>query len=241
MNQSITRALPGAAFGAFVIRTNTGQAEDIKIDRSNRAFKEAQASLTRSTEVYKTISEGKMGKVPQSVLDSTRCVVVFPDTMTISAGLGKTHGDGVGFCKSAAGTWQNPMFLTLIGGSLGLQAGVTSARLVLYITGDKAAEALKQGTFTLDGELRAVAGTFYETVAASHADLVAYQRTEKLFADASVEGINISRDESHERAFYEGAQGNEKPLPIRFSRVLDHETGLERCDNRGKPGHLHRL
>jgi len=202
MNQSITRAVLGAAFGAFVIGTNTGQAEDIKIDRSTRAFKEAQSSLTRSTEVYKTISEGKMGKVPQSVLDSTRCVVVFPDTMTISAGLGGTHGDGVGFCKSAAGTWQNPMFLNLIGGSLGLQAGVKSADIVLYITGDKAAEALKQGTFKLGGELSAVAGTFDKTVAASHAEVVAYQRTEGLFAGASVEGINISRDESDERAFY---------------------------------------
>lgn len=201
MKQAIRCAVLGAALGALV-GSHDARAQDVKIDRNSRAFKEAQDSLSKSTHVYKTISEGKMGKVPQSVLDSTKCVAIFPNTMTISAGLGGTHGDGVGFCKSAAGTWQNPMFLNLIGGSLGLQAGVKSADIVLYITGEKAADALKKGTFKIGGELSAVAGTFDKTLTAPHAEVVAYQRTEGLFAGASVEGVNISRDESDERAFY---------------------------------------
>lgn len=109
-------------------------AEDTQIDRNSRAFKEADYTLTKSTDVYREISEGKQGKVPQSVLDKTRCVAIFPDTVTVSAGLGGIHGDGVGFCKSSAGTWENPMFLNLTGGSIGLQAGVKSADMVLYIT-----------------------------------------------------------------------------------------------------------
>jgi lipid-binding SYLF domain-containing protein len=92
--------------------------------------------------------------------------------------------------------------LNLIGGSLGIQAGVKSVDMVLYVTGDKAAEALKKGTFKLGGELSAVAGTFDKTFAAGEAEVVAYQRAEGLFAGASLEGISISRDESDERAFY---------------------------------------
>ncbi len=201
MNVPLCRAM---TFSALLSLTPmlTLQAEDIPIDRSTRAFKEAQDTLSRSTQLYKTISEGKLGKVPQSVLDTARCVAIFPDTVTVSAGLGGIHGDGIGFCRSSAGQWQNPMFLNLIGGSLGLQAGVKSADMVLYITGDKAAEALKSGAFKIGGELSAVAGTFDKTFAASHAQVVAYQRSEGLFAGASVEGINISRDESDERAFY---------------------------------------
>jgi len=201
MNRSTRCAILGAALSTL-LQIQGATAEEIKIDRSTRAFKEAQESLTKSTQLYKTISEGKMGKVPQSVLDTTKCVAIFPDTMTVSMALGGTHGDGVGFCKSAAGTWQNPMFLNLIGGSLGIQAGVKSADMVLYITGEKAAEALKKGTFKLGGELSAVAGTFDKTFAAGHAEVVAYQRAEGLFAGASVDGISISRDESDERAFY---------------------------------------
>jgi len=180
----------------------TAAAEDIKIDKSTRAFKEAELNLTRSTAVYKSISEGKTGKVPKSVLEKTKCVAIFPDTVTISAGLGGTHGDGVVFCKTAAGTWENPMFLNMLGGSVGLQAGVKSADIVLYITGDKAVEALKRGNFKVGGELSAVAGTFDKTFEAPHADVVAYSRSEGLFLGAALDGVNISRDDSDERAFY---------------------------------------
>jgi lipid-binding SYLF domain-containing protein len=177
-------------------------AQEIKIDRSTRAFKEAQTTLNESTRVYKAISEGKTGKVPSAVLEKAKCVAIFPNTVTISAGLGGTHGDGVGFCKTGAGTWENPMFLDLIGGSVGVQAGVKATDLILYITGDKAADALRRGKFIVGGELSAVAGTFDKTVEAPQAEVVAYHRTEGLFLGASIDGVNISRDDGDERAFY---------------------------------------
>jgi lipid-binding SYLF domain-containing protein len=182
--------------------STTVRAEDAAIDRSSRAFKEAELTLTKSTGVYKEISEGKYGKVPQSILDKVRCVAVFPDTVTVSAGLGGTHGDGVGFCKTSTGQWENPMFLNLIGGSVGLQAGVKSADMVLYITGEKAAQALLKGSFKVGGELSAVAGTFDKTVPSPQAEVVAYSRSQGLFMGASLDGVSISRDDSDERAFY---------------------------------------
>lgn len=190
-----------ALFFAFPC-TDMYAAEELEIDRNSRAFKEAEYTLTKSTTVYKEISEGKLGKVPQSVLDKTRCVAIFPDTVTVSAGLGGTHGDGIGFCKTSAGEWENPMFLNLIGGSVGLQAGVKSADIVLYITGNRAMEALKKGSFKVGGELSAVAGTFDKTVPSTQAEVVAYSRSQGLFMGAALEGINVSRDDSDERAFY---------------------------------------
>jgi lipid-binding SYLF domain-containing protein len=177
-------------------------AEEPEVDRNSRAFKDAEYTLTKSTTVYKEISEGKMGKIPQSVLDKTRCVAIFPDTVTVSAGLGGTHGDGIGFCKTSAGAWENPMFLNLIGGSIGLQAGVKSADIVLYITGTRAMESLKKGSFKVGGELSAVAGTFDKTVPSTQAEVVAYSRSQGLFMGASLDGVNVSRDDSDERAFY---------------------------------------
>jgi lipid-binding SYLF domain-containing protein len=195
------RIISALVLGATIC-TSSARAEDPAVDRSSRAFKEAELTLTKSTGVYKEISEGKYGKVPQSILDKVRCVAIFPDTVTVSAGIGGTHGDGVGFCKTAAGQWENPMFLNLIGGSIGLQAGVKSADMVLYITGEKAAQALQRGSFKVGGELSAVAGTFDKTVPSPQAQVVAYTRSQGLFAGASLEGVNISRDDSDERAFY---------------------------------------
>jgi lipid-binding SYLF domain-containing protein len=195
--------------GAVVCTRHTAEAAEEKpFDRSSKAFREAEASLQRSTEVYKAISESKEKPVPQSVLHQAKCVVIFPDTRTVSLGVGATHSDGVGFCKTASNTWENPMFLNLTGGSIGLQAGYKSADVVLYITGQRAVDALRKGEFTLSGEMSAVAGTFDRTFEPKQADIVAYRRTAGAFAGASIEGVNISRDQDDEAAFY----GTKQPV-----------------------------
>ncbi len=196
------KALSLSALCASFIPVMAHATDEPAVDRTSRAFREAELTLTKSTDVYKQISEGKLGKVPQSILDKTRCVAIFPDTVTVSAGIGGTHGDGVGFCKTATGQWENPMFLNLIGGSVGLQAGVKSADMVLYVTGEKAAQALQRGTFKVGGELSAVAGTFDKTLPSPAAEVVAYSRSQGLFMGASLDGVSISRDDSDERAFY---------------------------------------
>ena len=178
------------------------QAQESPVNRKSRAFKEAELILAKSTDLYQEISQGKLGKVPSSILQRTRCVAIFPDTVTISAGLGGTHGDGVGFCKTADGDWENPMFLNLIGGSVGLQAGVKSADMVLYIVGQRAADALQRGSFKVGGELSAVAGSFDKTLPSPQAEVVAYSRSQGLFMGASIDGVSITRDDSDERAFY---------------------------------------
>jgi lipid-binding SYLF domain-containing protein len=192
---------------AALLPLGSTSAEDRAVDRSSTSFKEAERSLQRSTEVYKAISESKEKKVPQSVLNRSKCVAVFPDTRTVSLGVGGTHSDGVGFCKTAQGTWENPMFLNLTGGSIGLQAGYKSADMVLFITGDKAQQALQRGEFKLGGDMSAVAGSFDRTFEPKQAEVVVYRRTEGLFAGASIEGVSITRDEDDESAFY----GAKKP------------------------------
>ena len=196
-----TTATAVCLFG-LLVDTPSSQAEDVRVNRKSRAFKEAELVLAKSTELYQEISQGKLGKVPPSILQRTKCVAIFPDTVTISAGLGGTHGDGVGFCKTADGEWENPMFLNLIGGSVGLQAGVKSADMVLYIVGQRAAEALQKGSFKVGGELSAVAGSFDKTVPSPQAEVIAYSRSQGLFMGASIDGVSITRDDSDERAFY---------------------------------------
>ena len=123
-------------------------------------MREAKESIREATDVYKAMAQDSKNKVPKSVLDNAKCIAIFPDAVTVSLGIGGSHSDGVAFCKSSTGAWQNPMFLDLVGGSIGVQAGVKSADVVMYITGDKARADLENGKFTVGGELSAVAGTF---------------------------------------------------------------------------------
>lgn len=187
-----------------------------------KSGKTARNSLEEATEVYRSVSQDSKHKVPASVLNKASCVAIFPDAVTVSLGVGGSHSDGVAFCKTASGQWENPMFLNMTGGSIGVQAGVKSSDIVMYFTGDKAVTDLKAGKFTVGGEASAVAGSFDESFRPNNAQVVAYTRSKGLFAGASVDGVNISRDHDDELAFY----GTDKPsltakLPSDTERLVN--------------------
>jgi lipid-binding SYLF domain-containing protein len=175
--------------------------------RNRRNDSEARESLRKSTEVYRSVIQNAKQKVPQSVRNEAKCVAIFPDPVTVSLGIGGVHSDGVAYCKTSGGQWENPMFLNMTGGSIGLQAGIKTADAVLYLTGDKAVNDLKNGKFRVGGELSAVAGSFDETFRPAAAQVVAYSHAQGLFAGASIDGVEVSRDRDQEMAFY----GTENP------------------------------
>ena len=162
-------------------------------------------TLAKAREIYQSVLNDTHGKVPRSVLQNAKCVAIFPKVITAAIGVGGMQGDGVAFCKNSASTtakWGNPIFLDLTGGSVGVQAGVKSQDLVLYMTGDKARASLEAGSFKLAGELSAVAGQYDSAFIAPPSGVVAYSQTEGVFAGASVDGVSISRDDAAERDFY---------------------------------------
>jgi lipid-binding SYLF domain-containing protein len=164
---------------------------------------EVQETLAEAIEAYRAITNER--KIPATIQNNAKCIAIFPDVVTAAIGVGGIHGDGVAFCKNTQGaqnTWSNPVFLNLNGGTLGVQAGVKSADVLLYISSDKAREGIEKGGFQLSGDLSAVAGTLDGTVVARPAGVVAYMRTEGVFAGAAVNGTNLSRDDEDQQAFY---------------------------------------
>lgn len=187
--------------------SNSQQMVSSHSSSSSRADrKDANSTLREGIEVYRAIVKGSHGAIPRSVQANAKCAMVFPNVITAALAVGGIHGDGVAFCKNASQEWSNPVFVDLTGASLGVQAGVKSADVVLFMTGENARTAIERGSFQLGGELSAVAGKFDETFSAPTAGVVAYTRTEGVFAGASLGGVNISRDQEDEKAVY-GASG----------------------------------
>jgi SH3 domain-containing YSC84-like protein 1 len=189
-----------------------------RLDGPMAATNDDESTVQRASEVYRSIVQGPHGKVPNSVLSSAKCVAVFPNVVTAALGVGGIHGDGVAFCKNATNKWGSPVFLDLTGGSLGIQAGVKSADVVLFMSGDDAQRAIEKGNFALGGELNVVAGSFDQGFQVPQKGVVAYTRTGGAFAGASVAGVNISRDEDEQRSFYNVTAGK---LPLFDGRVPD--------------------
>lgn len=226
------RILIASVFFLFAFFATSVKAEDhsqqVASSHSSASSKaerrDANSTLRESIEVYRAIVKGSHGAIPRSVLANAKCVMVYPNVITAALAVGGVHGDGVAFCRNAAKEWSNPVFVDLTGASLGVQAGVKSADIVLFMTGENARTAIERGSFQLGGELSAVAGKFDETFSAPTSGVVAYTRTEGVFAGASLGGVNISRDQEDEKAVYGALGASANLFERKVSASLEQNT-----------------
>jgi lipid-binding SYLF domain-containing protein len=146
-------------------------------------------------------------EVPKQLMEQCKCIAVIPGVVKGALGFGGRHGKGVLSCRDAAGTWSPPIFLTLSGGSFGLQIGVEKADVVLFFMTEKGARSLVESKFTLSGKAGVAAGPVGRTAEAStdiklNAEIYSYAKSKGLFAGISLEGARLSPDNDALKRFY---------------------------------------
>ena len=151
---------------------------------------------------------GKMREsIPHQLLESYEGVVIIPKLINAGFGIGGKRGKGVAMVKLADGRWSDPVFITLTGGSFGLQIGVQSVDMVLVFRHKGALARVKNGDFTIGGDLSAAAGPVGRSSTAStdyklEAEVYSYSRSRGLFAGVTIHGSNLSIDKSANTSFY---------------------------------------
>ncbi|HET6372805.1 MAG TPA: lipid-binding SYLF domain-containing protein, partial [Candidatus Polarisedimenticolia bacterium] len=105
------------------------------------------------------------------------------------------------------GTMSAPAFFTMGGPSIGWQAGIQEADLVLLVMNPEGVNKLLQDHFTIGGEASAAAGPVGRTAQAGtdlqlHAQLLTWSRSRGLFAGVSLEGMVIKQNKSATEDFY---------------------------------------
>lgn len=161
-----------------------------------KATADFQKLIDRSAEVYRAVAKGPQGQVPASVTQAARCVAVLPNVVAGALVVGGAHGEGLATCKTSDGAWSAPAVISLDQGSIGLQAGAKSTDLVLFFLSDESTRALKKGSFELGTEVGVVAGKYDTSLDLGRAGVVAYSRTEGVFAGASITGSRVGKDQS---------------------------------------------
>ena len=145
--------------------------------------------------------------IPDKLFDEARAVLVVPDAIKAGLVLGGRHGRGLLSVKSADGTWSNPAFVTLTGGSIGLQAGVQGTDIVLVFRSDSGLDSIVNGKFTLGADAGVAAGPVgRNAIAATDGELKAeiwsWSRARGLFAGVALDGAVISIDDAADEAVY---------------------------------------
>jgi len=173
---------------------------------SATAREDSVERLQNAGNVLKEIMAAPDNGIPEEVLDDAKCVVVVPHLIKAGFIVGGKHGRGVASCRTATG-WSAPAFVSVGGGSWGLQIGAEGVDLVMLVMNDKGLQHLLSSKFQLSGEGSAAAGPVGRHASAGtdwkmNTELLTYSRSKGAFAGATIEGAVIEKDEDATKAVY---------------------------------------
>ena len=163
--------------------------------------------LENATTVFEEIMDAPDSAVPRAILDKAAAVAIIPNTVKAGFVFGAHRGKGVLSARNDQGEWSQPAFLTLTGGSFGLQIGGQTIDLVLVIMNRTGLEKLLQNEFKFGGDASAVVGPVGRDAEATtdlylRAEILSYSRTRGLFAGITLKGSTIRADRDANERFY---------------------------------------
>ena len=154
--------------------------------------------------------------IPVSLFEDCAGIAIIPDVIKAGFVLGGRHGKGVLLVRTAGGAWSDPAFVDIKGGSIGWQAGVQSADIVLVFRTPRSIENIAEGKFTLGADAGIAAGPLGRSAEAStdsdlKAEILSYSRSRGLYAGLSLQGSSLQEDRKANRNFY-GAEVSMKDI-----------------------------
>ncbi len=171
------------------------------------AQSEQQALVDRATLAAQDMLNDRDGKDAQYVLKRARAVMICPQIFRAGFLLGGQGGSCVLVARDGAGSWSAPAFYGMGGGSIGFQAGVQDAEVMLLIMSDKGLSAVMDNQFKLGADATATfvdlgGGIEGATTAALRADIVGFTRARGLYAGISISGSLLSSKSEWNQAYY---------------------------------------
>ena len=146
-------------------------------------------------------------KIPQKLFNVTEGIIIVPKLLNAGFVIAGKRGKGIAMVKNADGTWSDPVFVTITGGSIGLQVGVQSIDLVLIFNNRETLQKIGNGSFTLGGDASVTAGPVGRNSSAStdykmDAEIYSYSKSKGLFAGISISGSALDIDKKSNNNFY---------------------------------------
>jgi len=172
------------------------------------AREDSVARLQSSVEVLHAVMATPDKGIPEEVLTGAKCILVVPNLIKGGFIFGGKHGRGVASCRTSNG-WSAPAFVSVGGGSWGLQIGVEGVDLVMLVMNDQGFQHLLSSKFELTGEGSVAAGPVGRHASAGtdwkmNTEVLTYSRSKGVFAGLTLEGAVVEQDNDSTRAIYGG-------------------------------------
>jgi lipid-binding SYLF domain-containing protein len=189
--------------------------------------------------VLNEIEQAPDKSIPGDLLRDAKAIAVVPDVLKVGFVFGGRRGEGLISVKTPDGTWSNPSFVVLGGGSIGFQAGVSKTDVILVFRTQRGVDSIVNGKFTIGADASAAAGPVGRTAAAAtdqqlKAEIYSYSRARGLFAGVALDGSVMKIDYDANKAVYgpgitprrifEGGVSNVPAPVVAFRDALEEYT-----------------
>ncbi len=168
--------------------------------------KDVTERLQLATDVLKQMTSAPDKGIPEEVLTTAKCIAVVPHLVKGGFIFGGKHGRGVATCRTADG-WSAPAFISVGGGSAGLQIGLEGVDLIMLIMNEKGMQQLLSSKFQISGEGSAAAGPVGRHASAGtdwkmDTHMLTYSRSKGAFAGLTLDGAVVQQDSDSTTSVY---------------------------------------
>ncbi|WP_300876143.1 lipid-binding SYLF domain-containing protein [Thermosynechococcus sp. Uc] len=144
-------------------------------------------------------------RIPPKIVQRAQGIAIIPNVVQAGFIFGGRRGAGILLVRNENNEWSKPAFITLTGGSFGLQIGAQSTDVVLAFMDKSVVMRSLAQSFRLGGNVSVAAGPVGGEVVSPtdpSPQVFSYTRSAGLFAGVALEGANISFDRSANTRFY---------------------------------------
>ncbi len=220
-----------SCFGLFATFASAGSAREDSVAR-----------LQSSVDVlHSTMATPDKG-IPEEVLSNAKCIVVVPDLIKGGFIFGGKHGRGIASCRTSSG-WSAPAFVSVGGGSWGLQIGIEGVDLIMLVMNEQGFQHLLSSKFALTGEGSVAAGPVGRHASAGtdwkmNTQVLTYSRSRGAFAGITLEGAVIQQDDDSTRAIYGKHMMFRKILSGKVATPESAEAFVKAVSNAGQQANI---
>lgn len=167
-----------------------------------------EGRLLTATEVLEEVQAMPDQQIPDALLSRAYGIAVIPDVTKVAFVFGGRHGNGLLVVRDKLNSpWSNPVFVSLTGGSWGLQIGAQSSDIILVLTTKTGIEGIAGGKLTLGADASVAAGPVGRQGSAAtdmnfNAEIYSYARTRGFFGGIALDGSHISIDRTANASVY---------------------------------------
>lgn len=170
----------------------------------NRETNTVNDSIIVLNEIMKIPAKG----IPTSLFRKAEGIAIFPGMMKGGFIVGIQRGNGLLAVKNNDGIWEYPRFATLTSGSVGFQAGVQSADVILFLCSRRSVESMLAGKFTIGADANVAAGPVGRETSATTdiqltSEIYSYSRSRGVFLGVSIDGSVIEIDQKAVSTYYQ--------------------------------------